>query len=72
MEYQEDLNELGKEIETLIEFYKDKLPAYEIVARLIAAGVSLSLARAPNDLVGIKTVHAAIEIGISEFEENHC
>lgn len=69
--YQADLNEFALKVVDLVEEYGQKLPPYEMVTRLIAQACSMSLCCAPNELVGVKTIHAAIEIGISEYETTH-
>lgn len=75
MEYQKELDEFNDKVLELIELYgnndDNNLPAYEIVARLIANAVSLALFAAPNELGGVKTIHACIEMGITEYEKTH-
>ncbi len=71
MENQEIINELGNKIVDLIESYGKRLPPYEIGHELISNAVSMMLATAPNELLGIKTVLACVENGITSYEENH-
>lgn len=65
------LNELALEIVELTEKYSGVLPVYEIGNRLIALAVSQLLYCAPNELVGIKTILASVEMGINEYEEDY-
>lgn len=70
-DYQDSLNEFANKLLELTEEYANLLPPYEIVTRMIAHACSMSLYCAPNELIGVKTIHAAIEIGISEYENTH-
>ena len=70
-DYQDTLSEFGQELVDLIDKYRDRLPPYEIVYRLIADGVSISLCTAPNELVGMKTAYASMQGGIEEYEKTH-
>ena len=71
VEYQEELNKYCDELLDLTEKYKDTIPCYEMVHRMIANAVSMSLCCAPNELVGVKTIMASVETGINEYEETH-
>lgn len=69
--YQEDLNNFAEKLLDLTKEYENLLPPYEMVARMIAHGCLMSLCCAPNELLGIKTIHAALEVGISAYEKMH-
>ncbi len=71
MDKQEIINELGNKIVDLIESYGDKLPPYEIGHQLISNSVSMLLASAPHELLGIRTILACVDSGIKSYEENH-
>lgn len=68
---QEIINKINNEIIDVIESYRDKLEPYEIGHALIHNAVSMLLCCAPNELLGIKTVLKCVEIGITNYEENH-
>ena len=68
---QEIINEINLKIIDLIESYQEKLPPYEVGSALIRQAVSMILYYAPTELLGIKTVLANVEIGITEYEETH-
>ena len=68
---QEIINEINLKIIDLIESYRDRLPPYEVGHALINNAVSMILYCAPNELLGIKTILASVENGISSYEENH-
>ena len=70
-DYQEDLNEFANKLFNLCEEYSQRLPAYEMVTRLIALASSMALCCAPTELGGVKTLHAALQIGINEYERTH-
>lgn len=63
--------ELGLKIVDLVESYASQLAPYEIGHHLISNGVSLILATAPNESLGIRAVLASVKNGISSYEENH-
>lgn len=71
VEYQDELNEFANDIRDVMEKYKESVPGCEIAFRLIAEGVITSLCRAPNELVGVKTIMASVQNGISEYEKTH-
>lgn len=71
MEQQELINELGNKIIDLIELYLCKLPYYEIGNQLIINAASMLIHCAPNELLGVKTILASVENGITSYEENH-
>jgi hypothetical protein len=64
------IQELGKSVTDLIGNFSD-LPVYEVGVRLIADATSVLLYCAPEELIGMKTVMAAVEIGIKEYQETH-
>lgn len=65
----EAIKNLGSEIFALIQKYEG-LPPAEVGNALITHAVIMLLFAAPDELVGIKTIMACIEIGISEYEKN--
>ena len=69
MSDQQRLNYFANKITDLVEEFSD-LPPYELGSRLIANATSMMLFTAPDELVAMKTVMAAVEIGISEYQEN--
>lgn len=69
MSDQQRLNYFANKITDLVEEFSD-LPLYELGSRLIANATSMMLFTAPDELVAMKTVMAAVEIGISEYQEN--
>jgi len=66
---QNRLNELGNRITDLCEEFRD-LPPYEVGCRLIANATSMMLYTAPEELVAMHTIMAAIQMGISEYQEH--
>lgn len=70
-DYQDELNEFANKLLNLTEEFQNSLPPYEIVNRMIAHAVSMSLCCAPNELLGVKTIMASVGIGINEYEQNH-
>jgi len=71
MEYQNELNQLGSDLCDLTQKYNESLPPYEIATRLIAHATSMMLYCAPSETLGMKTIMAAVKIGIGEYEEQH-
>ncbi len=67
----ETICELGLKIVDLVESYIGKLPPYEVGHQLIMNGVSMLLATAPNEYIGLKTALACVETGIAFYEEAH-
>lgn len=65
------LQNFGEELVNLVEKYQHTLPPYEIVNRLVCDATTISMACAPNEVVGLKTVIASVENGIAEYEENY-
>lgn len=72
VKYQQELHNFSDEIVDLVEKYKESFPAYEVVNRLIAHGVSIAFCCAPKERVAFKTIMASIENGMREYEELHC
>lgn len=66
---QEQLNLFANDLLNVIENYQDSLQPYEMIYRMIAQAVKMSLACAPNHLVGIKTIMVSVQDGIDEFED---
>ncbi len=67
----DELQKFGNELLDLNEKYEGKMPVYEMVHRMIAHAVSMSLCCAPDELLGIKTIIASVQNGIAEYEETH-
>jgi len=68
MTKEERMYQMGEKIVDLCDTFSD-LPPYEVGVRMIAQATNMMLSCAPNHLVAMKTAMAAIEIGISEFQE---
>ena len=62
MDNQELINELNIKITDLIESYRNTLPPYEVGNSLIARATSMLLCCAPNELLGVKTILACVEL----------
>jgi hypothetical protein len=69
MENNNLINDLNLDILNVFEKYQGKLPVYEIGNALIKQATSMLLFCAPNELLGIKTILASVEIGISSYEK---
>lgn len=67
----ERLQQLNNELHELIDEYANDLHLCELVNCLIRNATTLALCCAPNELVGIKTILACVEVGINEYEETH-
>lgn len=65
----EKIHELNMDILDLIEKHEKSVPIYEIIHSLIHNAVSCSLCRAPNELIGVKTLMASIQSGICNYEQ---
>lgn len=69
MKMKNKLQQLNLDIVDLVDKYNGKVQTYEIINALIVNAVSISLTCAPNLLLGVKTVLAAVENGIYQHEE---
>lgn len=68
---QEIINELHNEVEDLITRYVEKLPPYEVGFIVIRRAVNMLLCCAPNEDVGLKTILACVETGLTDYKEIH-